>query len=492
MSWTGPIRQVDDYRFEIPMSYQSEAMKRHGLKMRVPGLIYADQAMLSSITRDDSPEQVVNVATLPGIVGKSMAMPDIHHGYGFAIGGVAAFDVHEGVISPGGVGYDINCGVRLLTTGLAIDEIRPSLQALVNAMFTNVPSGVGSQGKIRLSRQQTDAVLANGARWAVEQGYGWQEDLGVMEEGGCMEGADPSLVSESAKKRGAPQLGSLGAGNHFLEIQQVDEIYDEEAASVFGITHVGQATVMIHTGSRGCGHQICTDYLDVMRRANQKYGIPLVDRELSCAPADSPEGQQYFTAMKCGANFAWANRQMITHWVRESFESVLGRSAEQLGLHMIYDIAHNIAKLEEHEVEGKKRMLYVHRKGATRAFGPGHPDVPEKYRSIGQPVLIPGDMGTASYLLVGTEQGMGETFGSSCHGAGRQMSRTAARKRQPADKVVAGLESQGIYLRAKSRRVIAEEAPEAYKDIDEVVEISHKSGLARKVARMRPVGVVKG
>jgi len=492
MSWTGPIKQVDDYRFEIPASYQSEIMKQLGLKMRVPGLIYADQQMLRSITRDDSPEQVVNVATLPGIVGKSFAMPDIHHGYGFAIGGVAAFDAHEGVISPGGVGYDINCGVRLLTTKLTFEEIHPRLPALVDSMFSNVPSGVGSQGKVRLSREQINAVLTNGARWAVENGYGWQEDLTAMEEGGCIEGADPSLVSETAKKRGAPQLGSLGAGNHFLEIQRVDEIYDAEAARVFGITEVGQVTVMIHTGSRGCGHQICTDYLDVMRRANKKYGIPLVDRELSCAPADSEEAQQYFAAMKCGANYAWANRQMINHWVRESFESVLGKPARELGLRLIYDIAHNMAKLEEHEVDGKKRMLYLHRKGATRAFGPGHPDVPEQYRSVGQPVLIPGDMGTASYLLVGTEQGMRETFGSSCHGAGRQMSRTAARKQQPAEKVVAGLESQGIYLRAKSHRVIAEEAPEAYKDIDEVVEISHKSGLAHKVARMRPKGVVKG
>jgi len=492
MAWTGPIKQVDDCRFEIPASYQSEIMKRYGLKMRVPGLIYADQQMLRSITRDDSPEQVVNVATLPGIVGKSFAMPDIHHGYGFAIGGVAAFDAHEGIISPGGVGYDINCGVRLLTTGLTFEEIHPRLPALVDTMFNNVPSGVGSQGKVRLSREQINAVLINGARWAVEQGYGWQEDLTAMEEGGCIEGADPSLVSETAKKRGAPQLGSLGAGNHFLEIQRVDEIYDAETARVFGITEVGQVTVMIHTGSRGCGHQICTDYLDVMRRANKKYGIPLVDRELSCAPADSEEAQQYFAAMKCGANYAWANRQMINHWVRESFESVLGKSARELGMRLIYDIAHNMAKLEEHEVDGKKRMLYLHRKGATRAFGPGHPDVPEQYRAVGQPVLIPGDMGTASYLLVGTEQGMRETFGSSCHGAGRQMSRTAARKQQSADKVVTGLESQGIYLRAKSHRVIAEEAPEAYKDIDEVVEISHKSGLAHKVARMRPKGVVKG
>jgi tRNA-splicing ligase RtcB len=492
MSWTGPIDKIDDYRYQIPQSYQSQNMQRHGVKMRVPGLIYANDAMLQSITKDNSPEQVANVATLPGIVKKSIAMPDIHHGYGFAIGGVAAFDAREGIISPGGVGYDINCGVRLLTSSLTFDEIHPRLQPLIDTMFTNVPSGVGSEGKVRLSRDQVDVVLAQGARWAVEQGYGWQEDLEYMEEGGCIQGADPSVVSKSAKDRGKSQLGTLGAGNHFLEIQRVDEIYDAEVARVLGINQVGQIVVMIHTGSRGCGHQICTDFLEVMRRANQKYGIPLVDRELSCAPADSPEAQQYFAAMKCGANFAWANRQLITHWVRESFEKVLGKPAQELGLHMIYDIAHNMAKLEEHVVDGQKRMLYVHRKGATRAFGPGNPHIPEKYRAVGQPVLIPGDMGTASYLLVGTEQAMRETFGSSCHGAGRMMSRMAAKRFQSADKVVVGLEKQGIYLRAKSRKVIAEEAPEAYKDIDVVVEISHQAGIAKKVARMRPVGVVKG
>ncbi|MEW5995434.1 MAG: RtcB family protein, partial [Candidatus Zixiibacteriota bacterium] len=361
-----------------------------------------------------------------------------------------------------------------------------------DTMFVNVPSGVGSEGKVRLSREQLDEVLAKGARWAVEQGYGWEEDLEYHEENGSITGADPSLVSRHAKDRGKSQLGTLGAGNHFLEIQRVDEIYDPEAARTFGITDVGQITVMIHTGSRGCGHQICTDYLETMRRANQKYGIPLVDRELSCAPAGSPEAQQYFAAMKCGANFAWANRQMITHWVRESFESVLGKSAQELGLHLIYDIAHNMAKLEEHEVDGKQRQLFVHRKGATRAFGPGHPAIPDKYRTVGQPVLIPGDMGTASYLLAGTQQAMKETFGSSCHGAGRAMSRMAAKRFQRAEQVFAALEKKGIYLRAKSRKVVAEEASEAYKDIDEVVEISHQAGIAHKVARMKPIGVVKG
>jgi tRNA-splicing ligase RtcB len=492
MAWQGPIDKVDAYRFQIPASYQSRTMQQHGVRMRVPAVIYADDRMLEAIKRDDSPEQVANVATLPGIVGRSIAMPDIHRGYGFAIGGVAAFDAAGGIISPGGVGYDINCGVRLLRTGLAVAEIKPKLEKLIDTMFNNVPCGVGSEGALRLSSSDINCVLENGSRWALENGYGWSEDLIHTEEQGCIEGADASVVSDTAKKRGSRQLGTLGAGNHFLEIQRVDEIFDAAVASTFGITAVDQVTVMIHTGSRGCGHQICTDYLEVMRRANRKYNIPLIDRELSCAPASSPEGQQYFAAMKCGANFAWANRQMITHWVRQSFEAVLKKPAQQSGLRQIYDIAHNIAKLEEHEVDGKNCWLYVHRKGATRAFGPGHRDIPEDYRSVGQPVLIPGDMGTASYLLVGTEQAMRESFGSSCHGAGRSLSRHAARRLHPSNKVISDMEHKGIYLQAKSRKVISEEAPEAYKDIDKVVEISHKAGLARKVARLKPVGVVKG
>jgi len=492
MVWKGPIRQIDHNRFEIAADYQTEAMKRLGLTMRVPGIIYSDSRMLKSIVSDNSPDQVANVATLPGIVGNSMAMPDIHHGYGFAIGGVAAFDADEGIISPGGVGYDINCGVRLMRSSLNFRDVAKQVPSLIDAMFKNVPSGVGVGGKRKLSPGEINKVLAEGAKWAVREGYGWQGDLDSMEENGGIEGADPSLVSSKAKQRGAPQLGSLGGGNHFLEIQRVDEIYDPEAASVFGITEKDQIMIMVHTGSRGCGHQICTDYLDTMRRANAKYNIPLVDRELSCAPAGSPEGQQYFAAMKCGANFAWANRQMITHWVRESFEQVLGQKAERLGLYLIYDIAHNMAKLEQHEYEGRQRRLYVHRKGATRAFGPGHKAVPEKYRAVGQPVLIPGDMGTGSFLLVGTERAMRETFGSSCHGAGRLMSRHAATKLFPAEKVRAKLEAQGIYLRSASRKGVSEEAPGVYKNIDDVVEISHNAGLARKVARFRPIGVVKG
>ena len=490
--WRGLAKQIDDCRFRIEPDYQSDSMKRANLRMRVPGVIYANQPMFHQIVQDDSPDQVAHVATLPGIVGSSFAMPDIHHGYGFAIGGVAAFDAEEGIISPGGVGYDINCGVRLMRSSLNFGDIKAQIKPLIDAMFTNVPSGVGAGGKRKLSRSEIDQVLARGSEWAVSEGYGWKSDLEATEESGSIRGADPAAVSENAKKRGAPQLGSLGGGNHFLEIQRVDEIYDTEAAAAFGITNVGQVTIMIHTGSRGCGHQICTDYLDSMRRANQKYNIPLVDRELSCAPASSPEAQAYFTAMKCGANYAWANRQMIMHWVRESFQQVLGQEAHRMGLGLVYDVAHNMAKLEDHEFEGSKRRLYVHRKGATRAFGPGHLAVPLPYRKIGQPVIIPGDMGSASFLLMGTDKAMQETFGSTCHGAGRRMSRTAAMKMFRADEVRAKLEQQGIYLRAASKSGVAEEAPGVYKDIDDVVDIAHNSGIALKVARMRPVGVVKG
>ena len=492
MNWHGPTRRLDPYRVEIPSSYQHGGMRASGVRMNVPGVVYADEAMWQSIIADNSPDQVVNVATLPGIVGKSIAMPDIHHGYGFAIGGVAAFDAATGVISPGGVGYDINCGVRLMRTNLRYGEIKPRLETLIDTLFSNVPAGVGQGGRIKVSRKEIDAVLTEGAKWAVRNGYGWPEDLDYMEERGTFAGANPDLVSDNAKKRGLPQLGSLGGGNHFLEIQKIDEIYDAHIAETFGIEETGQIVVMIHTGSRGCGHQICTDYLDVMRRAQKKYNIPLVDRELTSAPAGSEEGQRYFAAMKCGANFAWANRQLIMHWVRESFQSVLRQPAERLGLHLVYDIAHNIAKREQHEVDGALRDLFVHRKGATRAFGPHHPEIPARYRPVGQPVIIPGDMGTASFLLVGTEHAMRETFGSSCHGAGRRLSRTQATKQNRAEDVISQLQDKGIYIQAKSRRCIAEEAPNAYKDIDAVVNISHQAGLAHRVARMRPLGVVKG
>jgi tRNA-splicing ligase RtcB len=460
--------------------------------MNVPGLIYTDGALLESIKNDDALEQVANVATLPGIVGRSIAMPDIHHGYGFAIGEVAAFDAEDGVISPGGVGYDINCGVRLMRSDLTVDEIKPHLPRVIDRLFANVPSGVGSKGRVKLSVKDMDKVLSGGARWAVESGYGWNSDLEHMEESGCLRNADPSLVSHHAKQRGCGQVGSLGAGNHFLEIQRVDAIFDAEAAAAFGITDVNQIMIMVHTGSRGCGHQICTDYLEVMHKAQKKYRIPMVDRQLMCAPVNSDEGQDYFHAMNAGANFAWANRQMITHWIRESFEQVLGQSAPQLGLRLVYDIAHNMAKLETHEIDGRKRRVYVHRKGATRAFGPGHPEIPQDYRAVGQPVIIPGDMGRASFLLAGTEVAMKETFGSSCHGAGRRLSRKASIKQHPADRVEQDLKARGIYLRAQSRRVVSEEAPDAYKDVESVVDVTHRAGVAKKVVRLKPLGVVKG
>ncbi len=484
MVWTGKIKQIDDVRWEIPQD--------HKRGMRVPVRIYADAELLNEMRRDMTLEQATNVSFLQGIYKYSIALPDGHQGYGFPIGGVAATDAETGVISPGGVGYDINCGVRLLHTNLEKKDVEPKLRDLVDALFRNVPSGLGSRGKMRLTRAQLDEVLENGARWGVEQGFGWQEDLERLEEGGCMAGAEAERVSPRAKERGLPQLGSLGSGNHFLEIQVVDKIFDPEVASKFGLTHEGQVTVMIHTGSRGLGHQVCSDYLRTMERAVHQYKIVLPDRELVNVPVTSPEGQAYFSAMACAANYAWTNRQMIVHWVRQSFEQVLGRDAESLGLHIIYDVAHNIAKLEEHRIDGGLKKVYVHRKGATRAFGPGHPDIPSIYREVGQPVLIPGDMGTASYVLVGTEQAMQETFASTAHGAGRHMSRTAARKQYWGENVRKELESKGIIVRAAKVTMIAEEAPGSYKDIHKVCEVSHKAGIARMVARLKPMGVAKG
>jgi len=457
--------------------------------------------MAQQVTRDNAPEQVANVATLPGILGKSMAMPDIHWGYGFPIGGVAAMDEDEGVLSPGGVGYDINCGVRLLRTNLELDDVTPKLKELVDAIFKNVPSGLGSEGKVRLKMDQLDEVLVNGARWAVEKDFGTSRDLEYLEENGCMDGADPGTVSHRAKQRGLPQLGSLGAGNHFLEIQRVEEIYDDACAKIYGIDHKDQIMVMIHTGSRGCGYQICDDQIRDMSRhfskdgsdfVSKEFDIRLPDRQLVCAPVTSKVAQTYFKAMKCAANYAWANRQMIVHWVRESFEKVLGSSADELGMEIIYDVAHNIAKFEKHEFEGKTISAYVHRKGATRAFGPEQQDIPAKYMPVGQPVLIPGDMGTASYVLAGTALAMKESFGSTCHGAGRVMSRTEAVRRFYGEKIKADLREQGIYVQAASKKVVAEEAPAAYKNVDDVVEIADGAGISRKVAKLRPLGVVKG
>ncbi len=482
--WTGPLEKVDDYRWRIPKSYKTG--------MRVDGLIFASRDMLGDILKERALEQVANVAFLPGIVGHSLAMPDIHWGYGFPIGGVAAMRVSDGVVSPGGVGFDINCGVRLLRTNLLDTELRPRIRELVEALYRNVPSGLGSEGKIRLRGGEIDEVLAEGSRWAVEKGYGRREDLETTEEHGEMAGADPSCVSSRAKKRGVPQLGTLGSGNHFLEVAVIDQIQDEAIARDMGINRVGQVMLLIHCGSRGLGHQTAGDYITVMINAMKKYDIELPDRQLACAPVDSKEGRDYLTAMRCAANYAWANRQCIAHWVRESFCDVLGKSEEEAGLELVYDVAHNIAKIEEYEVDGKKVELCVHRKGATRAFPAGHPEVPGKYARIGQPVFIPGDMGRYSYILVGTERAMKESFGSTCHGAGRLKSRAAAKRELRGEAVLKDLESRGITVRAGSLKGLAEEASQAYKDVSSVVSVAHNAGISRIVARTRPIGVIKG
>ncbi|UCD20411.1 MAG: RtcB family protein [candidate division WOR-3 bacterium] len=484
MSWHGELKKIDDFRYKIPRSYKTG--------MKTDGIIYASEKMLPQITSDKAPEQVANVAFLPGIVGFAMAMPDIHWGYGFPIGGVAAFDIEKGIISPGGVGYDINCGVRLLRTNLTDNDIKDKIKELVRAIFNNVPSGVGSTGKIRIDEREVKDVLINGAQWALKKGFGRKEDIDHIEARGALPGANPEKVSKRALQRGRPQLGTLGAGNHFLEIQVVEDIYDREAAKIMDIDDVGQITVMIHTGSRGLGYQVCDDNVKVLGRTTQKYGIIIPDRQLACAPITSPEGRSYFEQMACAANYAWANRQCIMHWIRESFEKVLGKKAEDLGLNLIYDVAHNIAKFERHRIGDETKELCVHRKGATRAFSAGHEEVPVKYKSIGQPVLIPGDMGTHSYLLLGTDLAMKETFGSTCHGAGRVMSRTKALDRTRGRSIDKELAQRGIYVLSASNEVLREEVPEAYKDIDMVVDAVHNAGISRKVARMRPLGVVKG
>lgn len=418
-------------------------------------------------------------------------MREAHQGYGFPIGGVAATDIEDGVVSPGGVGYDINCGVRVIRTNLERKDVESRIKALTQELFDNVPSGLGSKRKIKLPAGQLDELLSEGVSWSIENGFGWEEDALHCEANGNLEGADPSKVSSRAKERGVAQVGTLGAGNHFLEIQYVEKIFDEEAAKVFGLSE-NQATVMVHTGSRGLGHQVCSDYLRIMEKAVRKYGINLPDRELAAAPGKSPEGQDYLAAMAAAANFAWSNRQSITHWVRESFQNVSGTSAEDLDMHLIYDVAHNIAKIEEHKVNGEVRTVYVHRKGATRAFPPEHPEVPQKYRSIGQPVLIPGTMGTASYILRGRKEAMELSFGSTAHGSGRVMSRSRAVKSFRGEAVKNKLLSRGIFVRAASIKVVSEEAPEAYKNVDEVAQASHDAGIASLVARLRPLGVVKG
>lgn len=478
---TVEFEQIDAYRWRIP---------RRG-KMRVPGLIYASADMMDSIRSDKSPEQVMNVAHLPGIVGHSLAMPDMHWGYGFPIGGVAAFDQNEGVLSPGGVGYDINCGVRLLRSNLVAEDIANQLEDFSIALYQTIPCGVGTKSRVRLTKSELDRVLVDGAHWAVSSGYGRAADLEVIEEGGRLGGADPDKVSDRAKERGRPQLGSLGSGNHFAELGYVAEVFDRDVAERFGLRE-GEVTLLIHSGSRGLGHQICDDSLHRMLKASAKYGIELPDRQLCAAPLSSPEARDYFAAMACAVNFAFANRQVMTHLAREAMIHFFAQSEAELGLELVYDVCHNIAKWEMHTVDGQKRRLCVHRKGATRAFGPGHAGVPERYRDVGQPVLVPGDMGRYSYVLVGTEKAMQETFGSSCHGAGRRLSRMKAKQAARGRSIFRELQDQGVWVRADSKTTVAEEIPEAYKDVADVVDVMDGAGIATKVAKLVPLAVVKG
>ena len=460
--------------------------------MRVPGIIYADERMMKTMGTDESPRQVANVAHLPGIIGHSLAMPDIHWGYGFPIGGVAAFDMEEGIISPGGVGYDINCGVRLMVTNLQIGEIRDKLRELVIALFRNIPAGVGSESALKLSVDEEKKVLRQGAAWAVNRGYGSDGDLATTEDSGAMRGADPACVSDRALERGRRQLGTLGSGNHFLEIEVVEEIFDRKVASTFGLMATGQVAVAIHTGSRGFGYQVCDDYLARMVKHSSALDFPLPDRQLACAYLTSHEAKEYMAAMACAANYAWANRQILMHWTAQTFEKTLQRSPRDIGMRLVYDVCHNIAKVEEFEVEGRKRHVCVHRKGATRALPPRHPALPDVYREVGQPVLIPGDMGTGSYVLVGADRALEETFGSTCHGAGRVMSRGRAMKASRNRSIAAEMAGRGVIVMAAGKKTLSEEMPEAYKDIEGVVNVVHRAGLSTKVARLRAVGCIKG
>ncbi len=474
--------QLDPFRWLLP---------RQG-SMRTDGLVFLDRDLLQQVAGDKSLEQVANVARLPGIVGRALAMPDMHQGYGFPIGGVAAFDPETGIVSPGGVGYDINCGVRLLRTNLQREQVAPLVKELVDGLFATVPTGVGAKRKhLKLSPAELKKVLRRGAAWAVGQGYGSEADLEHIEEQGCLDWADPEAVSDHALERGQAQLGTLGSGNHFVEIGYVETVYDADTARAIGL-FADQVTAIVHTGSRGLGHQVCGDAIRLLQTASRKYGIELPDRELCCAPVRSPEGERYLAAMAAAANFAFANRQIITDSLRHTFETVLGMSPRQLGLDLVYDVCHNIAKFEEHSVGGVLKNLLVHRKGATRAFPAGHPKVPASYRQTGQPVLVPGDMGRYSYVLAGTEQGLAETFGSCCHGAGRLMSRHAAKKYAKGHNVFAELAQMGVIVRGAGMGTIVEEIPQAYKDVDSVVRVVHEAGIGRKIARLKPMGVIKG
>lgn len=459
--------------------------------MRVPARIYGTDAMLAAMAEDNAPEQAANVAHLPGIVNFSLAMPDIHWGYGFPIGGVAAFREQDGVVSPGGVGYDINCGVRLMASKVSRKELLKHQRELVDELFRRVPTGVGGGGGHRVSKDELRTAVREGAKWVVGQGMGTEGDLEYIEEHGCIAGGDPAKVSDQAWERGRGQLGTLGSGNHFLEVGYVEEVFDEQAAAALGL-YQDQVTVIIHCGSRGFGYQVCADYLEVMDRAVRKYGIELPDRQLACAPLDSEEGQAYLGAMLCAINYAFANRQVIAHRTRECFEKVLGLSRGDIGLRTVYEVAHNIAKFEYHKVDGKEMKLCVHRKGATRAFCPGHREVPSAYQSVGQPVLIPGDMGRYSYVLTGTEKAMEETFGSTCHGAGRAMSRMKAKKRAQGRNIVKEMAAKGIVIRGQSRRTVDEEISEAYKDVANVVDACAIAGISNKVVKLRPLGCIKG
>jgi len=483
-SYSGPLERVSDFLWRIPRSYKAG--------MRVDGLIYADDLLIDQIRKDQAPEQVANVAFLPGIQHASLAMPDIHWGYGFCIGGVCATDPGEGgVISPGGVGYDINCGVRLVRSNLFLRDVQPQITPLMDELFRNIPAGVGREGKYHFNHHELKQLMREGPARLRSRELVTDSDLEHTEAYGCLHGADPDAVSARALDRGADQCGTLGSGNHFMEVQVVDAVFDDHAAKAFGLAK-DMVCVMIHSGSRGLGYQVCDDALKELRGAPQKYGIHLPDRQLACAPVESAEGRKYLAAMCAAANFAWCNRQLLMHQARESFATVFGCSWQQLQMNMVYDVAHNIAKFEEHTVDRKKRKLWVHRKGATRAFPPDHPELPDAYRKIGQPVLIPGDMGRASWVLLGSNGSMEQTFGTACHGAGRQMSRTAAVKQTGSRRIDRELADRGVIARARSWRGLAEEQPDAYKNVDLVVEVVHRANLATKVARMRPIGVVKG
>ncbi len=477
------FKQIEEYVYEVPVSYRED--------MRVPARFYADAELLEGVKNDRSLEQLINTASLPGAVKFALAMPDIHQGYGFPIGGVLATELPDGVISPGGVGYDINCGVRLLATHMEKDEIKPYLDDLASALYVNCPSGVGKGGSIKLQSGELARILEKGSRWALKRGFATESDLERTEESGCLESADAARVSPRAQDRGKGQVGTLGAGNHFIEIDVVDEVTDDTIAQRIGLWR-GQIAVQVHCGSRGLGHQVCTDYVKRFQKSIRQYGFRLPDRELVCAPLSSPEGQDYLSAMKAAANYAFANRQVLAHHIRRSFEQVLAGKVGNHNVYQIYDIAHNMAKVEIHEVNGRKVKLCVHRKGATRAFGPGSPQLPAIYRDIGQPVLVPGSMGTASWVLAGTQASMTRTFGSTCHGAGRTMSRKKAKKSIQGPMLREQLEGRGIHVRAGSMSGLAEEAPAAYKDVNRVVEVVHRAGIAKKVARLRPLAVIKG